>query len=65
MRCFEVDDDNIHLRINRLKRVIQAVYHTNCKSGLTKWIKEYENAFSEMAIFEKRAWADHDTISEV
>ena len=41
-------DRNINLRIKKLEIIISTPYHRRYKGGLSKWVQDYENAFSEL-----------------
>ena len=41
-------DGNINLRIKKLEIIISTPYHKRYKGGLSRWVQDYENAFSEL-----------------
>jgi hypothetical protein len=43
-------DGNRNVRIKRLESVINTVFHSNYRGGLVKWIQDYEDAFTELAL---------------
>jgi ribosomal protein L21E len=43
-------DGSINVRIKRLESVINTVFHRNYRGGRVKWIQDYENAFTELAL---------------
>jgi hypothetical protein len=43
-------DGNRNVRIKRLESVINTVFHRNYRGGLVKWIQDYEDAFTELAL---------------
>jgi hypothetical protein len=43
-------DGNRNVRIKRLESVINTVFHRNYRGGFVKWIQEYEDAFTELAL---------------
>jgi hypothetical protein len=53
-------DGNRNFRIKRLESVINTVFHRNYRGGLVKWIQDYEDAFTELALFRKKAWNDDE-----
>jgi hypothetical protein len=52
--------DNRNVRIKRLESVINLVFHRNYRGGLVKWIQDYEDAFTELALFGQKTWNDYD-----
>jgi hypothetical protein len=44
-------DGNRNVRIKRLESVINSVFHRDYRGGLVKWIQDYEDAFTELALF--------------
>jgi hypothetical protein len=53
-------DDNRNVRIKRLESVINTVFHRNYRGGLMKWIQEYEDAFTELALVGQKTWNDDE-----
>jgi hypothetical protein len=53
-------DGNRNVRIKRLESVINTVFHRNYMGGLVQWIKDYENAFTELALLGQKTWNDDD-----
>jgi hypothetical protein len=51
-------DGNRNVRIKRLESVINTVFNSNYRGGLVKWIQDYEDAFTELALFEQNTWND-------
>jgi hypothetical protein len=47
-------DGNRNVRIKRLESVINTVFHRNYRGGLVKWIQDYEDAFTELALLGQR-----------
>jgi hypothetical protein len=43
-------DGNRNVRIKRLESVIGTVLHDNYRGGLVKWIQDYEDAFTLLAL---------------
>jgi hypothetical protein len=43
-------DGNRNVRIKRIESVINTVFHRNYRGGLVKWIQDYEDAFTELAL---------------
>jgi hypothetical protein len=43
-------DGNRNIRIKRLESVINTVFHRNYREGLVKWIQDYGDAFTELAL---------------
>jgi hypothetical protein len=43
-------DGNRNVSIKRLESVINTVFHRNYRGGLVKWIQDYEDAFTELAL---------------
>jgi hypothetical protein len=46
-------DGNRNLRIKRLESVISTVFHV-------KWIQDYEDAFTELALLGQKTWNDDE-----
>jgi hypothetical protein len=53
-------DGNRNVRIKRLESVINTVFHRNSRGGLVKWIQDYEDAFTELALLGQKAWNDDE-----
>jgi hypothetical protein len=53
-------DSNRNVRIKRLESVINNVFNRNYRGGLVKWIQDYDDAFTELALFGKRTWNDDE-----
>jgi hypothetical protein len=53
-------DGNRNVRIKRLESVINTVFHRNYRGGLVKWIQEYEDAFTELALLGQKTWNDDE-----
>jgi hypothetical protein len=53
-------DGNRNFRIKRLESVINTVFNRNYRRGLVKWIQEYEDAFTELALLGQKNWNDDD-----
>jgi hypothetical protein len=47
-------DGNRNVRIKRLESVINTVFNRNYRGGLVKWIQDYEDAFTELALLGQR-----------
>jgi hypothetical protein len=47
-------DSNRNVRIKRLESVINTVFNRNYRGGLVKWIQDYEDAFTELALLGQR-----------
>jgi hypothetical protein len=43
-----------------LESVINTVFHRNYRGGLVKWIQDYEDAFTELALLGQNTWDDYD-----
>jgi hypothetical protein len=43
-------DGNRNVRIKRLESIINTVFHRNYRGGLVKWIQDYEDALTELAL---------------
>jgi hypothetical protein len=56
-------DGNRNVRIKRLESVINTVFNRNYRGGLVKWIQEYEDAFTELALPWQKTW-NHDKIKK-
>jgi hypothetical protein len=53
-------DVNRNIRIKRLERVINTVFHRNYRGGIVKWIQDYEDAFTELALLGQTTWNDDE-----
>jgi hypothetical protein len=53
-------DGNRNVRIKRLESVINRVFHRNYRGGLVRWIKDYEDAFTELALLGLKTWNDDE-----
>jgi hypothetical protein len=53
-------DGNRNVRIKRLESVIDIVFHRNYRGGLVKWIQDYEDAFTELALLGQKTWNDDE-----
>jgi hypothetical protein len=53
-------DGNRNVRIKRLESVMNTVFHRNYRGGLVKWIQDYEDAFTELALLGQKTWNDDD-----
>jgi hypothetical protein len=53
-------DGNRNVRIKRLESVINTVFNRNDRGGLVKWIQDYEDAFTELALLGKKTWNDDE-----
>jgi hypothetical protein len=53
-------DNKRNVRIKRLESVINTVCHRNYREGLVKWIQDYEDAFTELALLGQKTWNDDD-----
>jgi hypothetical protein len=53
-------DGNRNVRIKRLESVINTVFHRNYRGGLVKWIQDYEDAFTELALLGQKTWNDDE-----
>jgi hypothetical protein len=42
------------------RRILTTVFHRHYKGGLFKWVQDYENAFTELAILGQATWNDDD-----
>jgi hypothetical protein len=51
---------NRNVRIKRLESVINTVFRRNYNEGLVKWIQEYEDTFTELALLGQKTWNDDD-----
>jgi hypothetical protein len=53
-------DGNRNVRIKRLETVINTVFNRNYRGGLVKWIQDYEDAFTELALLGQKTCKDHE-----
>jgi hypothetical protein len=53
-------DSNRNVRIKRLESVINTVFHRHYRRGLVKRIQEYEDVFTELALFGHKTWNDDE-----
>jgi hypothetical protein len=53
-------DGNRNFRIKRLENFINTVFHRNYRGGLVKWIQDYEDAFTDLALLGQKAWNDDE-----
>jgi hypothetical protein len=53
-------DENRNVRIKRLESVINTVLHRNYRGGLVKWIQDYEDDFTELALLGQKTWNDDE-----
>jgi hypothetical protein len=53
-------DDNRNVRIKRLESVINTVFHRSYRGGLVKWIQDYEDDFTELALLGQKTWNDDE-----
>jgi hypothetical protein len=53
-------DGNRNVRIKRIESVINTVFHRNYRGGLVKWIQDYEDAFTELALLGQKTWNDDE-----
>jgi hypothetical protein len=53
-------DGNRNVRIKRLESVINTVFHRNYRGGLVKWIQDYQDAFTELALLGQKTWNDDE-----
>jgi hypothetical protein len=53
-------DDNRNVRIKRLESVINTVFHENNRGRVVKWIQDYEDAFTELALLGQKTWNDDE-----
>jgi hypothetical protein len=53
-------DGNRNVRIKRLESVINTVFNRNYRGGLVKWIQDYEDAFTELALLGQKTWNDNE-----
>jgi hypothetical protein len=53
-------DGNRNVRIKRLESAINTVFHPNYRGGLVKWIQDYEDIFTELALLGQKTWNDDE-----
>jgi hypothetical protein len=53
-------DGNRNVRIKSLESVINTVFHRNHRGGLVKWIQDYEDVFTELALPGQKTWNDDE-----
>jgi hypothetical protein len=53
-------DRNRNIRIKRLESVINTVSHRSYRGGLVKWMQDYEDAFTELALLRQKTWNDDE-----
>jgi hypothetical protein len=53
-------DGNSNVRIKRLESVINTVFNRNYRGGLVKWIQDYKDAFTELALIGQKTWNDDE-----
>jgi hypothetical protein len=53
-------DGNRNVRIKRLESVINTVFNRNYRGGLVKWIQDYEDAFTKLALLGQKTWNDYE-----
>jgi hypothetical protein len=53
-------DGNRNFRIKTLESVIDKVFHRNYRGGLVKWIQDYEDAFTELALLGQKTWNNYE-----
>jgi hypothetical protein len=51
---------NINFRIKRLESVINTVFHRNYRGRIVKWIQDYEDDFTELALLGQKTWNDDE-----
>jgi hypothetical protein len=49
-------DGNKNITIKRLEIVINTVFNRNFRGRLVKWIQDYEDAFTELALLGQKTW---------
>jgi hypothetical protein len=59
MKQYETDG-NRNVRIKRLESVINTVFNCHYRGGLVKWIQDYEDAFTELALLGQKTWNDDE-----
>jgi hypothetical protein len=53
-------DSSRNFNIKRLESVINTVFNRNYRVGVVKWIQDYEDAFTELALFGQKTWTDDE-----
>jgi hypothetical protein len=53
-------DGNRNVRIKRLESVINTLFHRNYRRELVKWIQDYGDAFTELALLGQKTWNDDE-----
>jgi hypothetical protein len=53
-------DSNRNVRIKRLESVINTIFNRNYRGGLVKWIQDYEDVFTELALLGQKTWNDDE-----
>jgi hypothetical protein len=53
-------DGNKNITIKRLEIVIDTVFSRNYRGRLVKWIQDYEDAFTELALLGQKTWNDDE-----
>jgi hypothetical protein len=53
-------DGNRNVKIKKLESVINTVFPHNYRGGLVKWIQDYEDAFTELALLGQKTWKDDE-----
>jgi hypothetical protein len=59
MQQYETDG-NRNVRIKRLERVINIVFHSSYRGGLAKWIQDYEDNFTQLVLLGQKTWNDDE-----
>jgi hypothetical protein len=49
-----------NVSIKRLESVINTVFNRNYRGGLVKWIQDYEDASTELALLGQKTWNDDE-----
>jgi hypothetical protein len=49
-------DGNRNVRIKRLEGVINTVFHCKYRGAFFKWIQDYEDAYTELALPRQKTW---------
>jgi hypothetical protein len=53
-------DGNRNVRIKRIESVINTVFHRSYRRGLVKWIQDYEDVFTELALLGRKNCKDDE-----
>jgi hypothetical protein len=53
-------DGNRNVRIKSLESVFGRLFHLNYNLGLVKWIQDYEDDFTELALLGQKTWNDDE-----